>query len=72
MTRVVEKWANRKQVEKHSQVVRSACPSLDLKESFESAFLLKLDVAELNTLLFSTVVLVEAIHGMQVFGRILE
>lgn len=58
-------------IEKHSPIVGSASPSLNLKESFDGALLLKLGAPEPNVLLFSTTAVpVEARHGKQVFGRI--
>jgi hypothetical protein len=53
---MLEKWTAKKtNVAKHSQIVRSACPSLLLNESFGGTFLLELDVPRLNAFLLSTV-----------------
>lgn len=68
---MLEKWTAKKtNVAKHSQSVRSACPSLHLNESFGGAFLLELDVPRLNALLLSTAAVPAAARqGKHAFGR---
>lgn len=64
-------WVGGRRIEKHSPIVGSASPSLNLKESFNGTLLLKLGAPEPNALLFSTTAVpVEVRHGKQVFGRI--
>jgi hypothetical protein len=68
---MLQKWTAKKaSVAKHSQIVKSACPSLRLNESFEGAFFFELDVLRLKELLLSTAAVpAPARQGKHAFGR---